>query len=217
MILFFHMAEVPLWVKRIQPTVITVPLTPYATNGELFSNEGEMERFFSETWQSWREVPAEYDTPPHVFIMDFTGVRTLKPISAAVGFSFVLSCIVSGSRHTYFAFDNLGFEGKDNPWQSLSSALEHGRGNRVAIARKEGDEGYQLIGDHRITEGRHWQHIFSRLATARDWVASQDFIRDGLDLPLSPITLRNAFRSMSRGGLILHQSHGSRAYLRSLV
>lgn len=116
MILFFHMAEVPPWVKRIQPTVIPVTLAPYSTGGELFSSEREMERFFSETWQKWREVPAEQGTPPHVFVMDFKGVRILQPIRAVVGFSFVLSCIVTGSRHTYFAFDNLDFEGEDNPW-----------------------------------------------------------------------------------------------------
>lgn len=211
------MAEVPPWVKRIQPTVIPVTLAPYSTGGELFSSEGEMERFFSKTWQTWREVPAEQDTPPHVFVMDFKGVKILQPIRAVVGFSFVLSCIVSGSRHTYFAFDNLGFEGEDNPWQNLSSALEHGRGNRVAIARKEGEEGYQLIGTRRITEGRHWQHIFSRLATAGDWVTGKDFVREDLGLLISHGKQQEYLHRMSKEGLVLQENSGRSAYYRSLV
>lgn len=215
MILFFHMAEVPVWVRAIQPTVITVSLTPYSTGGELFPNTQTLNMFTMGSWQRWRRVSPEYSTPPHLFVMNLAGISALRVENARWGFAFALSNFVGRSRPTYLAFDNLSFEGEDNPWQSLSQALEDRRRNRVAIARKEGEERYQLIGARQFTEGRHWQDIFSRLVTAGDWVTGKDFVRDSQGLPtIGAKALWQYLHEMSLVGLLLQRTTGGLSYFR---
>lgn len=210
------MVEVPSWVKEIQPTVVRVPLTDYSTNGELFSKAEEIERFFRESCERWMAVPATYGHPPYVFIMDFNEIRILKSDTASSGFAFVLSNFVGGERDAHVVFDNSGAEGENNPWESLSSALEHRRGNRVAIARQSGKGDYQLIGAP-ITAGRHWQHIFSRLTSERDWVLGQDFVKRDLDLQIQPVTVERYLRQMGKEGLVLREFDVGRFYYKSPV
>lgn len=211
------MPEVPSWVKGIQPKVITVPLTSYSTDGELFSSEGEMERFFSESWKKWTEVPDEYDTLPHVFVMDFARIETLKPTNVNPNLAFVLGNFVGGERPAYVVFDNLRSEGENNPWDSLSSALEYRRRNRVAITRRQGEINYQLLGTHQATEGRHWQHIFTRLAAEKDWVRGKDFITVSLALSIGHDKQADYLHLMAKEGLILQVNAGRYSYYRSPV
>lgn len=214
-----HMtSEIPAWIQEIQPKVIKVPLFPYSTSGELFSSEGEMERFFSESWKKWTEVPDQYDTPPHVFVMDFAQIRALKARNANLSFAFVLANFIGRIRPAYVAFDNLSSEGKSNPWESLNltvGRLREGRG--VAVARRQGEASYQLVGTHQATEGRHWQHIFTRLAAERDWVRGQDFVTKSLDLPIRYGKQAEYLHLMAKEGLVLQKNAGALSYYRSLV
>lgn len=210
-------ADIPPWVKEIQPNVIRVPLTPYSTNGELFSQEEQIEKFFTESWQRWHTVSVNHGTPPHVFVMDFQGIKTLEPNNASNGLIFVLANFIGGKRPAYVAFDNLIFEGENNPWQSLNLTLEHLRRNRVAIARRQGDPQYQLIGARQFTEVRHWQQIFTRLASTEDWVRGRDFIIENPGVPISHRVQSDYMHWMAKEGLILQQRVSGLSYYRSLV
>ena len=210
-------ADIPSWVREVQPQVVRVPLTAYATGGELFATEKQMETFFTESWKRWRDVLEEYGTPPHVFLMDFEGVRTLDPNNASSGLIFVLANYIGREKPVHVAFDNLGFEGENNPWQSLNQTLEyHIRKGGVAVARREGEERYQLIGSRRFTKGR-WQDIFTRLAFEKDWVEGNTFTKKDLGLRLTPKTQQEYLHLMAKKGIVLQKNSGRFSYFRSLV
>lgn len=214
-------AEVPVYVQSVQPKYIPFPLEFFSSNGELFPTEDEIRNFNLEIWGRWRDVPNSTGTPPHVFVIDFTGIGSVRPENLVDGFSTAIA--VSGKRQgnhrVYSVFDNILNEPSQggNLYQTVSSSLGESRtGPVVIIARAQGERKFGLIG--KPEKVYRFTHPFALLAQEDGWVRGIDFNRRRLaQWDYNEKYARALLHEMHVEGITLQTRFSGRPYYRSIV
>lgn len=201
-------AEVPVWIKSIEPRTITVPMSEYSQAGLLFPDRTQATRFVVDTWDLWRQSPEIGMNPPHILLFDFEGVTDFKPEQVRNAFAIVWANQRVVSHEMYALFD------KVRPWQKFEGAVPAPRRwitARVIIARMA-EEDYQLVGDWRKV--LDYRNVFAALQEEDPWVDGTDFAKRRLDPP-TPTVLSK----MHKEGLLIQRREyhsGGRAYYRTL-
>lgn len=203
------MGEVPAWISKIEPVSQTVSLNPYALNGELFPDEDSMRQFSTDVWKHWIKVPADkYDTPPHVFRFDFTGIASVDQAALRDSFAFVLGRLRGQApRPTYSLYDNFQ-EGE--VWSDFNQVIESTNTKVLVVARRLG-RNYELVGDE--PKKGTYEQIMLAFMERTGWVSAVDFERESAGLRIRP----NELNLMNENGLILKQKYANKTYYRSLV
>lgn len=206
----------PIWVvsnprhELPEPVFETFNLTPFTENGQFAPTDTHQEHFMEDGWARWRATPEGSDVP-HIFTIDFTGVKIAEP---HVVFN-TLGCLLRISRarsvrQFYCRLENLGVTADSlEPWNGISEGLSIAE--LVMVARRSGQQKFDLIGerDKRLM----YRNGFQELAEERQWIDGGLFSK--VRLGQRNTALLNVM--YTDGVVIKHPRYSGPAYYRSLV
>lgn len=199
--------DVPNIVKEIVPARIAFPLSPYSTQGELFSRTEQEEQFVLATSRFLSGIPR--GDLPHVVSFNFNGITRFSTEAAINTLGFAVLGNFKGNyspdQHPAFAiFDQLEARAMRNLRNTL---IRNSRHSLVLVARQQSSPTWELVGKDEAV--RKYNRAFEALTRRGGWVNALPFARQ--DLGLTEIRLLD---EMAKKALIIKSG---RSYYRSLV
>lgn len=213
--------EVPGCISEIIPVNIAFHLKPYSENGMVFSGSESTEQYLSNCSDRMQSIPDENSTPPHIFIMDFTGIKSLNLKNTRKALSFPLENFRGqrrgNYRRVYSAYVNLSniYAEHTSPWQDFQNILEGDSRKPVVVARQEGHHDYCLIGN----TGKIAEHekVWRELSGEDSWVNGCEFVDKGFrSKVLYAPQIQLLFR-LHMDGLAMRRVYHRKSYFRSIV
>lgn len=207
--------EVPPSISQIKPEQVNIFLKDYASEGIGLSSSEFMEQFCFDCLHRLQEIPDTCETPPRIFIMDFSEVSQLDPENFRVGFNFLLENL-RGVRNgqlkrVYSVFTNLSEESLlfESPMQVFKQVVEKDAQKPVVMVSGQSSK-YDLVGNKSKIElyGQAWVELMKAVG----WVYGSAFARDKLDLPQVAL-----LHCLHKEGLALKGKYEHKSYFRSLV
>lgn len=150
-----------------------ISLNNYSVDGEPCPNPEDQEQLVLDFWRRWNNIEAG-SFSPHVFSLDFEGVRTIDHSTIDRCFTYFLRALHGDTRGCYAYFDNVPSRDQskvDILWL-LDAVLD--RTNLVAIAQKQGKKNPRLIGSKEKIY--RYSPLWEALQKETGWISAGPFV-----------------------------------------